>query len=84
MCVTILITHLIVLLTINLIDQIFTIRIIKIKKKIIVKVIICIKCLAILHTKKIDLFELTEIVVANKRSRNLIKFTRFWLNQNSD
>ena len=62
-----------------------TIRIIKIKKKIIVKVIICTKCLAILHTKKkIDLFELTEIVVENKRSRNLIKFTRFWLNQNSD
>jgi len=50
-----------------------------IKKKIIVKVIICTKCLAILHTK-IDLFELTEIVVENERSRILIKFTRFLVN----
>ena len=51
--------------------------IVKIKKKIIVKVIICIKYLAILYTEKIDLVELTEILVENEWSKILVKFTRF-------
>ena len=76
MCI--LIAHLIVLLTINLISQIYYTYY---KKKIIVKIIICTKCLAILYTEKTDLVELTKIM-ENERSRILVKFTTidFWLN----